>query len=139
MRVSRGIPPAVVRTPSTISARLPPSRWRAWRLTAHQNGFGARLISLTPASNRALDKSPRSRVERTTDQNRKQRKSPMSDEVKIKALELANHLGGTHAEVVARATAYHAFLSGAAAAKPAAPAAAAKPAAPARSEEHTSE
>jgi hypothetical protein len=63
----------------------------------------------------------------------------MSDNTLTKALELANNLGGNPAEVVARATAYAAFLSGsvvvadtrnAATAKtPIAPAAAAKPAA----------
>lgn len=66
----------------------------------------------------------------------------MSDDPKHRALELANiHGGGTAAEVVARASAYHAFLTGSGggapsgkpAAKPAAQPAtqAAKPAAPA--------
>lgn len=36
----------------------------------------------------------------------------MSDDPKVTALQLANHLGGTHTEVVARATAYHAYLTG---------------------------
>lgn len=47
--------------------------------------------------------------------------------LKIKALELANHVGEKPGEVVARATAYHAWLSGAAAA-PAGAGAANKPA-----------
>ena len=49
----------------------------------------------------------------------------MPDADKVKALELANGLGGAPAEVVARATAYLSFLTGTAAVKPAA---AAKPA-----------
>jgi hypothetical protein len=48
---------------------------------------------------------------------------------KVKALELANQFTGEAPEkIVARATAYHAFLTGGAAAKPAAAAAATKPA-----------
>ena len=46
--------------------------------------------------------------------------TPAIDPHKAKALELANIAGGSHAEVIARATAYHGFLTGAAAPKAAA-------------------
>jgi hypothetical protein len=36
----------------------------------------------------------------------------MSDDPKVKALELAIHGGGDHAQVVARAAAYHSYLTG---------------------------
>jgi hypothetical protein len=46
--------------------------------------------------------------------------TPAIDPHKAKALELANIAGGSHAEVIARATAYHGFLTGTAAPKAAA-------------------